>query len=46
MAGPIELLIVAGAFCIVGVYLFVVSRFLREAEAETKRFEASQKGAH
>jgi hypothetical protein len=42
MAGPVELLIVAGAFGIVGIYLFVVSRFLREAEAETKRLEGAQ----
>ena len=45
MVGPIEILIVLGAFGIVGVYLFIVSRFLREAEAETKRFEDVQKGA-
>ena len=32
MAGPVELLIVAGAFGIVGVYLYVASRFIREAE--------------
>jgi len=44
MVGPIEILIVFGAFGIVGVYLFIVSRFLREAEAETKRFEDAQKG--
>ena len=45
MAGPVELLIVAGGFSIVGVYLFIVSRFLREAEAETKRLEGAEKGA-
>ena len=45
MAGPIEILIVFGAFGIVGVYLFIVSRFLREAEAEMKRFEDVRKGA-
>ena len=43
MVGPIEILIVAGVFGIVGVYLFIVSRFLREAE--TKQLEGSQKGA-
>ena len=32
MAGPAELLIVAGAFGIVGIYLFVASRFIREAD--------------
>lgn len=32
MAGPVELLIVAGAFAIVGVYLYVASRFISEAE--------------
>jgi hypothetical protein len=45
MVGPIEILIVLGAFGIVGVYLFIVSRFLREAEAETKQLEGMQKGA-
>jgi hypothetical protein len=46
MAGPVELLIVAGGFGIVGVYLFIVSRFLREAEAETNRLEGVEKGSH
>jgi hypothetical protein len=32
MAGPVEILIVAGAFGIVGVYLYIASRFIREAE--------------
>ena len=45
MVGPTEILIVLGAFGIVGVYLFIVSRFLREAEAETKRLEGTRKGA-
>jgi len=36
MAGPIELMIVAGAFGIVGSYLYVVSRFIRAAEVETE----------
>jgi len=45
MAGPVELLIVAGTFGVVGVYLFILSRFLREAEAETKRLESAEKGA-
>ena len=45
MAGPIELLIALGAFGIVGAYLFIVSRFLREAEAETKRLETTERGA-
>jgi hypothetical protein len=44
MAGPVELLIVAGAFGIVGVYLYIVSRFIREAEAGTKQMEASTRG--
>jgi hypothetical protein len=39
MAGPVELMIVAGAFGIVGVYLYIVSRFIRAAEAETPRVE-------
>jgi len=47
MAGAIELLIVAAGFGIVGVYLFIVSRFLREAEAETKRLDGAEKaGSH
>jgi hypothetical protein len=45
MAGPVELLIVAAGFGIVGVYLFIVSRFLREAEAETKRVEGAEEAA-
>jgi len=36
MAGPVELLIVAAAFSIVGVYLYIVSRFIREADAGAK----------
>ena len=44
MAGAIELLIVAAGFGIVGVYLFIVSRFLREAEEETKRLDGAEKG--
>jgi hypothetical protein len=44
MAGPIELLIVAGVFGIVGIYLFILSRFIRETEAETKRLEDAPKG--
>jgi hypothetical protein len=45
MAGAIELLIVAAGFGIVGVYLFIVSRFLREAEAETKRLDVAERGS-
>jgi hypothetical protein len=44
MAGPVELLIVAGAFGIVGIYLFILSRFIRETEAETKWLEGDPKG--
>jgi len=42
MVNLVELLIVLGAFGIVGVYLFVVSRFIGEAEAETKRVEGAE----
>lgn len=42
MASPLELLIVAGAFGIVGVYLLIVSRFIHEAEEETARTEREQ----
>jgi hypothetical protein len=45
MLGLVEILIVAGAFGIVGVYLYVVSRLLREAEAETERVANAQSGA-
>jgi hypothetical protein len=45
MASPLELLIVLGAFGIVGGYLFIVSRFIREAETETERVAGAQKKA-
>ncbi len=32
MAGPIEILICAGAFSLVGVYLYIVHRFIRAGE--------------
>ena len=32
MAGPIEMLIVAGAFGIIGTYLYIVHRFIRSGE--------------
>jgi hypothetical protein len=35
MAGPIELIIVAGAFSLVGLFLFVASRFIHAAEQGT-----------
>ena len=40
MAGPIELMIVAAAFGIVGAYLYIVSRFIRAAEV--KAMDAEQ----
>jgi len=45
MASPLELLIVVGAFGIVSIYLFIVSRFIREAETETERVAGTQKKA-
>jgi len=32
MAGPIEMLIVAGVFGIIGTYLYIVHRFIRSGE--------------
>jgi|SwirhirootsSR3_FD_contig_31_5213341_length_217_multi_2_in_0_out_0_1 hypothetical protein len=30
MAGPAEILIVVGVFSLIGIYLYIASRFLRE----------------
>lgn len=35
MAGPVELVIVVGAFGLVATYLYIVRQFIRAAEAET-----------
>lgn len=35
-----ELLIASGAFGLAGLYLFIVSRFIREGERETSALEA------
>ena len=45
MAGPVELLIVAGAFAIVGVYLYVASRFIIEAEKAEPHDVPAQTGS-
>jgi hypothetical protein len=45
MAGPVEVLIVAGAFGIVGVYLYIASRFISEAEKEDPNEVRSHAGS-
>ena len=37
MAGPIEILIVVGVFGIIGVYLYIVHRFIKAGEASSAR---------
>ena len=39
MAGPIEILIVAGVFGIIGIYLYVVHRFIKAGEEPPSRRE-------
>jgi len=39
------MVIVAGAFGIVGVYLYIVSRFIRAAEVETSNAERNNQTA-
>ena len=39
MAGPIEILIVAGVFGVIGIYLYVVYRFIKSSEEPPARHE-------
>ena len=42
MAGPIEILIVLGAFGIIGTYLYIVHRFITSGEEPSTKQEAGK----
>ncbi|HXJ55320.1 MAG TPA: hypothetical protein VNU68_01530 [Verrucomicrobiae bacterium] len=41
MAGPAELLIIAGVFAVIGTFLYVASRFLRGPNSETPKTQST-----
>lgn len=43
MITPLELVIVATGFGVVGVYLYFVSRFIRKAEKETAEADKAER---
>lgn len=43
MAGPIEMLIVLGVFGVIGIYLYVVHRFIASGEESSAKQEAQKK---